>query len=160
VALIIAFAVGGIVLILAEVFLPGGIIGGIGFICIGFSIYFSYREYDVPGLAISAVLLITAGILAWLLALRLLPKTSMGNDLFLNKTQKGYDTRKEGIVGLVGKNGTAISGLRPTGKVEIEGQKHDAVTEGEFIAQGENVLVVGVRSNQLIVENLDMDKKT
>lgn len=152
--IIIILAVSGIILILAEVFLPGGILGGIGFLCIGVSIYFSYQEKGITGLLVSAVVLITAGIATWLLALRLLPSTSMGKDLFLSKTQKGYDTRSEGLSALVGKNGKTISTLRPTGKVEVDDQKYDAVTDGEFIPQGAEIVIKGLRSNQLIVEAL------
>ena len=149
--LIIILSVIGILLILAEVFLPGGIIGSMGFICIGTAIYFSYKEYSAPGLFISAAVLITAGIVAWLMALKFLPRTSMGKDLFLSKTQKGYDTRNKNRSELVGRKGVALSSLRPTGKVQIEEQKYDAVTEGEFIEQGAEISVSGIRSNQLVV---------
>ena len=156
--LVIALAIGGIILILAEVFLPGGILGGMGFISIGFSIFFSYREKGIPGLIISSVVLVTAGILTWWLALKLLPKTSAGNDLFLNKTQKGYDTQKEGLSVLIGKSGTVISALRPTGKVEIGGQRYDAVANGEFLSPGADVVVTSLRSNQLVVEHMRKSK--
>ncbi len=151
-AIVIVLAVTGIILIMTEVFLPGGIMGGIGFICIGGSIYFAYREYGVPGLTISAVVLITSGIGAWVLALKVLPRTAIGRDLFLTKTQKGYDTRKDELDELVGKSGAAESALRPTGKVEIDGERYDAVSEGDFIEHGLNIVVTGIRSNQLIVE--------
>lgn len=149
--LIIILSLVGIILILSEVFLPGGIIGGIGFVCIGTAIYFSYKAYDFPGLFISAAVLITTGILTWLAALKLLPRTPLGRDLFLTKTQKGYDTLNKDLSELIGKKGTTLSSLRPTGKVLVEDVKYDAVTDGDFIERGAQITVVGIRSNQLIV---------
>lgn len=150
-ALIIILSVIGIILILGEVFLPGGIIGGIGFVCIGTAIYFSYQAYDVQGLFISAAILITTGIVTWLGALKLLPRTPAGRDLFLTKTQKGYDTLNKDLSELKGKKGIAVSALRPAGKVQIQDMKYDAVTDGEFIEQGAEIIIVGIRSNQLVV---------
>jgi len=149
---IIVLAVAGIMLIMAEVFLPGGILGFFGFCCIGGSIYFAYSNYGVSGLAICAVVVITSSIFAWLTALRILPKTKFGKDLFLTKTQKGYDTRKNELQELIGKSGVTESALRPTGKVDIDGDRYDVVSDGNFIEQGVDVLVTGTRSNQLVVE--------
>jgi membrane-bound serine protease (ClpP class) len=152
VALVIALAVAGIILIIAEVFLPGGVLGFLGFCCIGGAIYFAFRRYEMAGLVISAVVLISIAILAWLTALKVLPRTSVGKDLFLTKTQKGYHTRKDELEQLVGRLGVAESALRPTGKVEIDGDRYDAVSEGEFLGPGSRIVVTGIRSNQLLVE--------
>jgi membrane-bound serine protease (ClpP class) len=157
--LIVALAIGGIILILAEVFVPGGILGGMGFICIGFSIYFAYKDYGITGLLISGVVSVTAGVLTWILAFKLLPKMSGGNELLLTKTQKGYDTRVNELSKLIGKTGEASSALHPTGKVDVEGQKYDAVSEGDFLSAGSKIIVTGVRSNQLVVTSISSEKE-
>ena len=41
----------------------------------------------------------------------------------------------------VGKQGIAISPLRPAGVAEIEGKRLDVVTRGEFLAEGEACLL-------------------
>ncbi len=151
-AVVIALAIAGIILIIVEVFLPGGVLGFLGFCCIGGSIYFAFRSFGMTGLAVSAVVLISTAVLAWLTALKVLPRTSIGRDLFLTKTQKGYDTRKDELEKLVGKSGVTESALRPTGKVDIDGDRYDAVSEGEFLEKGSNIVVTGIRSNQLLVE--------
>jgi membrane-bound serine protease (ClpP class) len=43
---------------------------------------------------------------------------------------------------LTGKTGRTVTPLRPSGSAEIDGERIDVVTEGEFIAQGEPVVVI------------------
>ncbi|MCU0724108.1 MAG: NfeD family protein [Planctomycetes bacterium] len=54
--------------------------------------------------------------------------------------------------GLVGKEGTARSILRPAGIAEIEGRRVDVVAEGRFIESGERVRVVKEEGNRVVVE--------
>jgi membrane-bound serine protease (ClpP class) len=52
------------------------------------------------------------------------------------------------------KNGIAASDLRPSGKIEIDGEYHDAQTDGEFIMRGEKIKVVDVKNTYLIVRRI------
>ena len=52
---------------------------------------------------------------------------------------------------LIGKEGTAFTVLRPSGKAEIEGNVYDATAESGFIEQGEKVVVVKYETAQLFV---------
>lgn len=52
---------------------------------------------------------------------------------------------------LIGKKGTAFTILRPSGKVEIEGEIYDATAETGYIEKGENVQVVRYETAQLFV---------
>ncbi len=52
---------------------------------------------------------------------------------------------------LLEKSGTAVTALRPAGKVEIDGQTLDVVTEGEFIDAGMLVEVSYVEGNRIVV---------
>lgn len=54
-----------------------------------------------------------------------------------------------------GKQGTAQTVLRPSGKVMIEGQLFDAFTRGEFIEKGQNVEVVSEAASSLQVKQID-----
>ena len=71
-----------------------------------------------------------------------------------------WDTQQssEGFIGvdssyssLVGKTGVAYTVLRPSGKVEIDGEIYDAKSEYGFIDRGENVKVIRNESGQLYV---------
>ncbi len=52
---------------------------------------------------------------------------------------------------LVGKEGTAATVLRPSGKVEIEGELYDGVSESGFIEQGSRVKVIRFENAQVYV---------
>ena len=43
---------------------------------------------------------------------------------------------------LIGKQGIAFTVLRPSGKIEIEGEIYDAFTKGNYIEQNENIIVI------------------
>jgi len=67
-------------------------------------------------------------------------------------------SKEEGFMGvdmtsqnLVGKQGTATTILRPSGKVEVEGNIYDATAETGYIDKGEKVEVVRFETAQLFV---------
>lgn len=51
-----------------------------------------------------------------------------------------------------GDEGRALTLLRPSGKIEINDQKIDAITQGEFIEPGTRVIVMAVHQNHVIVQ--------
>jgi membrane-bound serine protease (ClpP class) len=56
---------------------------------------------------------------------------------------------------LLGKTGVVHSRLRPSGKVEIEGEIYDAYSRGEFIDQGEKIIVISTEGTSLKVKVLE-----
>lgn len=56
---------------------------------------------------------------------------------------------------LKGKIGTVHSRLRPSGKVEIEGEIYDAYSRGEFLEQGEEIMVISTEGTSLRVKKLE-----
>ena len=52
---------------------------------------------------------------------------------------------------LIGSEGTAVSDLRPVGKVRIEGERLDALAESGMIEAGTPVVVTTVYDNQIKV---------
>jgi membrane-bound serine protease (ClpP class) len=45
--------------------------------------------------------------------------------------------------------------LRPSGKVEIEGEIYDAYSRGEFVEQGEKITVISTEGTSLRVKKLE-----
>ena len=67
-------------------------------------------------------------------------------------------SNEEGFVGvdmsekaLIGKQGIAFTILRPSGKVEVEGNIYDATAETGYIDKGEKILVMKYETAQLFV---------
>ena len=67
-------------------------------------------------------------------------------------------TEQDGFVGvdlsqknMVGKTGIAVSVLRPSGKVEIDGEVYDAISTEGFTPKGDTVMVKKDLAGQLYV---------
>ena len=45
-------------------------------------------------------------------------------------------------IDLTGKTGVALTDLRPAGKILVDGIKYDALSDGEFIIKGTDILVI------------------
>lgn len=65
----------------------------------------------------------------------------------------GY-TSADSHTELEGRTGTALTALRPSGTAEIDGERVDVITAGEFIERGQAVRVVRVRGSRVEVRPL------
>jgi len=136
----------GFGLILAEVYLiPGfNIVGVLGFLMVVFAIGFVFTETGPFGgfLALVGSLISGVGLFYWLWKSgawnRFILATSLRHDDELVAREHEHRSR------YLGKSGTAITPLRPTGVVEINGERIEVVTEGEFIAAGSKIRVVAM----------------
>jgi len=158
----------GIILIGVEVFvIPGfGIAGILGILCaiigltlsmvgnIGFDFTFTQGNALVRALITVFVSLFLSIILSVFLGSKLL-KTSMFQALVLNATQqasKGYTGVDDSENKLISKIGVALTILRPSGKVEIDGDVYDAIAEIGYIEKGEDIIVAKFETSQLFVK--------
>jgi membrane-bound serine protease (ClpP class) len=89
--------------------------------------------------------------------LRFLPREPLFGHIILAETAAAgaaataADAGASGPGRLVGKSGVASTDLRPAGKVEVEGELVDAVTDAEFLGKGDPVTVVEVSGNRVVV---------
>ena len=141
----------GLLAVAVEVFvIPGfGAAGVLGLLAIAASMvlammggYPSSGDIAQALAVLGASLFITAAVVyAWL---RHLPSSGRFSGLLL----KGAGHREEGFTtapsrpDLVGRDGTALTDLRPSGTARIGEERIDVVTEGEYVAQGSPVRVV------------------
>jgi len=153
---ILTVAALGLLCIFAEVFLPGGVLGVLGWLLIGTSIVAAYQLW---GLSVPFLLLVVgfvgAGVAMYVLAIKLMPKTAVGKVIFLRSTQKGYDVSVTGDREMVGKEGVALSFLRPAGFAQIDGKRVNVVTEGEFIEKNAKIKVCELKDNNLVVRRIE-----
>lgn len=139
----------GIFLIVIEIwFLPGGIVGIIGIVCMGIAIFLSFKNYgEVQGgitLTVSAVVLIAAIIYGF--------KTNLWDKIALNSTITGRAFEDSDTLVKVGDEGVALSALRPIGKGEFSDQVYEIRSFGEYVQQGEKVKIVMIKENKIFVE--------
>jgi membrane-bound serine protease (ClpP class) len=162
---IILFVVGLILLILEIFVIPGfGIAGVLGIILIIGSIFLSLVGNNIPYWDADSVsravmqlsgALISSFILIFLIA-RFLPKSKVFSRLILQHEEKAdqgfvsYPSIKE----LLGKEGTALTTLRPAGSVELNGERFDVVADWEYIPQGSKVKVIRVEGIKVVVKEV------
>jgi membrane-bound serine protease (ClpP class) len=107
----------------------------------------------------ASLFITTAVIYAWL---RHLPNSGRFSGLLLQGTghrEAGFITapaRPE----LVGKDGTAITDLRPSGTARIGEERVDVVTEGEYVPQGSRVQVVRSEGYRHVVRAVPSPQST
>lgn len=149
-----AFILLGLLLLVLECVLPGGLLGVIGYVIL------MYGLYDVTGggqiglLWMLGVSLVLAILVLWLI--NRFPHSWLGRRLTLrkqSKTAEGY-VSNDVKVDLVGAQGVAHSTLRPAGVASINGEFVDVVSEGEFIASGTPIVVSKVVGGRTIVKPL------
>ncbi len=141
---IIMFAV-GLVLIFAEILLPGVVMGILGFLAVAGSIVLGFRQSNTLGVALLLVGIPMVPVFAVLWYKVLSKKFSVSGTL------KEALSAATGLAELVGKEGVAITNLRPAGAAEIEGKRVDVVTDGEMVVKGTRVKVVTVEGNRVVV---------
>lgn len=157
----------GIVLLAVELFvIPGfgifgilGILGILGGLVLGMIPNQNFDFEFVPAADLFAALLtvILAALGAVILIFWLTPKINQWGafrSVALADTQQrsaGY-TSSFYSSSMLAKTGVVHSRLRPSGKVEIEGEIYDAYSRGEFMDQGEKIIVISTEGTSLKVK--------
>jgi membrane-bound ClpP family serine protease len=144
----------GLGLLVAEVFFPSlGTLAILSALSVIASVVFAFKESPEAGwwfLGI-AVLLVPATLF---IAYRIFPHTPFGRRMivsgpsFAGEEHSASDPRG---FGLEGKEGVALSSLRPAGVAMIEGRRVDVVTRGEFLDPGARVRVLEFSGNRVVV---------
>jgi membrane-bound serine protease (ClpP class) len=101
-------------------------------------------------LSISISIIITAIVTVILMKLGF--KSKLLDDIILKTNHNSEVSSIEfGKEDLTDKEGIAISELRPTGFIEIAGERYDALTEGGYLPKGTPILVIKVEGNKIFV---------
>lgn len=134
----------GIAFMIAEIFIPSfGIAGGIGFLAMTLGIVLTAKSFAEGLLFFIIMVCLSIGFL--ILGYQIIGNSKIALKANLNEDQKpNYQI-------LLGANGTALSPLRPSGIVEINGYRFDVLTQGEFINKSETVKVIAIQNNHIIV---------
>jgi membrane-bound serine protease (ClpP class) len=152
VALLLLLA--GLGLIVAEIVLiPGStVVGLLGVASILASVYLQYGDKFWEVASVSSII----GGLGLGLILWMLPQSSIAKRLFLQTTltEGSANWNANEAPRLEGRFGTALSDLRPSGMADIEGERVDVVSSGEFINIGTKLEVIRVEGRRVLVKAL------
>jgi membrane-bound serine protease (ClpP class) len=147
--LLITLLAAGALLIGAEIFVPGAIVGTLGVIALIAAIVVAFGISNTLGcyVMVGVVFLVGLTVFLWI---KFFPRSYLGKKLTLSedgKTFKAADTSSS----LLGREGVAQSELRPSGFALIDNRRVDVVSEGGMIAKGQPVKVVRVDGNRIVV---------
>ena len=149
----------GLLLVGAEIFVPGGILGFFGAVALvvacaaGFSAFPGYG----PLVASGVVGLAGLAIFGWI---RFFPKSPLGRRMTVAKDLSQAHGTEDGLDDLIGRQGVAASDLRPAGFATIDGRRVDVVTEGGMLSRGDAVRVTAVEGNRVVVRLIEAELKT
>lgn len=145
----------GFSLVFLEMHIPGfGVPGILGAICLILAVTLTAQNFAqalVMGLGIAAILGIMLGVVLTFFA-----KGKLFKPLVLSEEQKkehGYISSSD-LDYLLGKEGIAITDLRPAGSVDIDGVKFDVISDGEYISRGTKIEIFKVSGVKLLVKKV------
>lgn len=153
----------GVILLLLEIFvIPGfGFVGilGIGLMIAGLFLGLipDFQLYDTSIFSTAiiqlAAVFVATAIFIFFMS-KFLPKVNAWNRLILHEnisSKSGY-AAKANFDHLVGKEGTALTDLRPAGTAIIEGNRIDVVTEGNYVTHDSPIVVKSVEGSKIVVD--------
>lgn len=162
--------IAGLILIAIELFaIPGfGVAGVSGIILMMTSLVLSLLNNDMFDFsmthtmdAVKAVVTVGVPVMLLMTLLLFLGHNILNSPLFkrialeeVQESSEGYSVEQVSLKGLIGQQGIASTVLRPSGKVEINGELYDAITDGEWISPGENIKVVSYQSSYVLVKKI------
>ena len=146
---IVFLYVAGIALVIAEMFMPGAIMGLIGLGCAVASIYLAFEAGATTLgwiMVATTILSIPVLVVLWVKVL---------NRVFaIKSTQKGTSSAMLELKDLVGQEGVALTQLRPSGMARFGKKKVDVVADGEVIDKHTRVKIIEVESNRVLVRSV------
>lgn len=149
---VILFLVGVALLIVELVAIPGfGIAGVPGLIAVFASLYLSFRDVRSAAYVVGGSIAMTALVTA--LTFRYVQRSRTWQRIVLKVRQareEGY-TAPADLQRWVGRTGRTVTPMRPTGVIEVDGERLDASTEGEFLEPGTPVRVVRAEGLRIVV---------
>jgi len=156
--LMIALFVFGTLMIVMEIVTPGfGVAGTLGIISllVGVVVASQIVSPTVLTFIIAVVLAVIVGLLLWLY--RSATRGGRVSKLLVLFSKTGEEEGYSSIAkndDLVGKEGVALTVLRPTGTAEIERRKIDVIADGEYIESGSRIKVSRVEGFRIIVHKI------
>jgi len=148
----------GILVIIAEIFIPSlGVLTVIALAVLAYSLYIVFTGISTTaGVIFTGVDIILVPFMI-VLGIKILAKSPLSLKKELSK-QNGVVSQKEKLETYINVQGESVTDLRPAGMAQINSQRVDVVTDGEYIDAGTPVVVTGVEGNRIIVDRAELKK--
>jgi membrane-bound ClpP family serine protease len=149
--IILLFAI-GIILLLVEVVVPGGILGSIGALMIFAGCAVAFIRLGTSGGMITVAVALAVAATALYIEFRVLPRTKIGRRAFLKSEIEGVSAAYGNDArDLIGQSAVALTMLSPSGYITIDGQRYEAFCQSGQVPAGASLKVTGSDNFRLIV---------
>jgi len=142
----------GILVIIAEIFIPSlGLLTAIALSVFFYSLYLVYTTISTTaGMVLAGLDIVLVPVLL-IFGMKILAKSPLALKRELSK-QDGVVSQREDPKAYINMKGKSVTDLRPAGMAEINSQRVDVVTDGEYIDADTPIVVTEVSGNRIIVE--------
>ncbi len=145
----------GVVLLIVEVFVPSfGIFGIAGIISVVAGVVLA--AYDTEQAMLSLAIASVLAIVIIVLVSKYFRHRGIWNKfVLLDQTSRetGYDSQASKQY-LMGKTGTTVTPLRPSGTADIDDDRIDVVSNGGFIAINREIIVIKIEGTRVVVREV------
>ena len=142
----------GLILLILEIFVPGGIVGILGGVLMIISLLFAGES--VTHMAYSIIIAMFIAVVGMVILMKLFgKKLHVFNKLVLKDattTEEGY-VSNENRLDLIGKTGVALTAMRPSGVIIVDNERIDAVSDGLFIDKDKTIVIIKVEGSRIVV---------
>ncbi|MDX6766057.1 MAG: NfeD family protein [Candidatus Methylacidiphilales bacterium] len=147
---IAALMLGGFALAVAEIFLPGILVGLVGVALLLAAVVVAGFQFGPVGLGWTLGIELAVGTLIFFLWMRYFPQSRFGSKFRLDTTesQKSGDSLPADWIGA---EGVALTALRPSGTAKIRDRRLDVLTEGLHVEAGKTVTIVKIEGAAIFV---------
>ena len=142
----------GVLVVVVEIFIPSfGVLAAIALSIFLYSLYLAFTTISATaGMIFTGVDILLVPILI-VFGMKVLARSSLTLKRELSK-KDGVVSQRQGLEAYLQMKGKAVTDLRPSGMAEIDSQRVDVVTDGEYIDADTPIVVTGVTGNRVIVE--------
>ena len=146
----------GLIFLLAEIFIPGfGIMGILGIILFVVGIILTASTF-IEALVMFLILLLILAIVI-ILVVRSATRGRLSKKLILRDSlsKKNGFSAVEDMKVFLGREGKAISMLRPAGIGQFDGVRLDVVTKGAYIEEDSDIKITEVVGRRIVVDFIE-----
>ena len=151
---IIGLILAALVLVFFEVILPGGILGVFAGLCIIVATWLAGTQFGGAAAILTFIAATAAVAVLVYIEFKFLARTSLGRSFFLKSVVTGHSNQARAEDSIIGKEGTALTRLNPSGRVAIEGQSYEAYSRDGYIDADTPVRVAAQDNFKLIIQKL------
>lgn len=147
--------VAGFILVAIEMVVPGFSVPGItGIICLVAGIFLAADSIK-EGVIITLIIIALLAVMMFIL-LKMLASNKIKSPIVLEEEQansSGYISSGD-LQYLLGKEGVALTDLRPSGKADFDGISFDVLTDRGYITKDAKVVIQKVQGSKLVVKEI------